>query len=160
MNCESFQRLLDEIPLTRWSEHHQYSAEQHCKSCERCEQLWVEERQLFAEFAQLIPIEPTRKIDVPIAIETQREPSLSSGSYVSAIALGVFLIGGINRLVFSEEWSFNWLVLPDRIGSTLSQFDNSPVMFFSIIIAALVYCFDASSTPLSGYSNSKNSSES
>lgn len=167
MNCETVQRLLDEIPLSLWSEQRNTSVHEHCHSCNDCLQRLEEQKLIFAEFDELFLPEPSNiVIDFSQQVESELSQGLaqrkmsSSAAYLTVASLTIILLGLFDQTFLQGELSFERLLGPNSWEFTLYQISNSPALAITLILASLVYCFSSNTTAtLNHRSASSTSSE-
>lgn len=168
MNCETVQRLLDEIPLSLWPELQNTSVQEHCHSCNGCMQKLEEEKLMFAEFDAMLLAEPSNMaIDFSQQAEIEKSQALTrrnrsfGGAFISGISLAVLLLGLVDQIFLQGGLSFDHFMGPRSWNIAFYQIINSPSLVATLILAALVYCFSSNNTTtISRHSASGTRSES
>jgi hypothetical protein len=142
MNCDSFSRLLYEVPLPLWTPVQQTSAEEHCLSCKNCELLLQQQQQLFTAFDKMVLPEPAT------AVQLQLEPPAQQASLWSvgvlrrlSYAIALFLCAGSAVQLFRESgFSWYWITDGRRLESVSILLYNTPLLSVALTIMGLVYC--------------------
>jgi hypothetical protein len=142
MKCDSFSRLLYEVPLPVWSPEQQASAEQHCLTCANCGKLLQQQQQLFAAFDKMAVAEPSSTVALQFKPRARpANPQSESRPRSLSYAIALFLCAGSVFQLF-REGGFSWYWFADgrRLESVSTLLYNTPLLSVALIMMGLVYC--------------------
>jgi len=161
MNCDSLLRMLDEIPLPRWTHEQRTSAHEHCRSCDSCLIRLTQQERLFVEFDKMVLPEPSTTFALEIKGEpghnissnpgvflpnaapflSNAAPFLSAAAPFLYAAAALFLgVGSVYQLFREGGLSLSWFADGTRLESAIALFYSSPVLSVALILVGLVYC--------------------
>lgn len=142
MNCDSLLCLIDEVPLSRWTDEQLAEAHDHCGSCDDCSLLLNEQEVLFAEFDKMTAPGPS------VAFEVQLENHLydsktsfsSHSGLTSALAVLVLYFGSVYQLFRESGFALSWFADGGRLESAIALIISSPALSIMLTLLGLVYC--------------------
>ena len=155
MNCDSLLRLLEEIPLPRWTQQQQTSAREHCRSCDECRIQLAQQEALFVEFDRMMLPEPAAAFALEIGGEPRGNTSSAGGprrmpwspADVFSNAAVLFLcFGSVVQLFRESGFSPYWLADGSRLEAVVGLIYSAPALPVALTLVGLVYCL--SSIPL------------
>ena len=142
MHCESVLYLIDEVPLSRWTDAQQSNAHSHCSTCDACRSRLEQQEGLFTEFDRLIVPEPSRVFDIQPENTTQSStPVLGNHpGLLSGVAVMFLCFGSIYQLFMESGFALHWIADGGRFVSAINLVAGSPVLSIVLTLLGLVYC--------------------
>lgn len=142
MNCDSLLCLIDEVPLSRWTDEQLAEAHDHCSSCDDCSLLLNEQEVLFAEFDKMTAPGPSAAFEVQLEnhLYDSKTPFSSHSGLTSALAVLVLYFGSVYQLFRESGFALSWFADGGRLESAIALIISSPALSIMLTLLGLVYC--------------------
>jgi hypothetical protein len=134
--------LIDEVPLSRWTDEQLADAHDHCSSCEDCSLLLNEQEVLFAEFDKMTAPGPSAAFEVQLEnhLSDSKTPFSSRSGLTSALAVLVLYFGSVYQLFRESGFALSWFADGGRLESAIALIISSPALSVALVLLGLVYC--------------------
>lgn len=140
MNCDNLLRLLDEMPLPRWTPAQLADARQHCQTCDNCRIQMQQQQALFVAFEQMTLPERAQKDALQLTpMRRQNRWSYSLTRIASATAVLFLCVGSIYQLLTDGGLSLYLYADGSRLESLINLGYHASALPVALTLVGLVY---------------------